>query len=78
MGLFDSVGDMINKNKDKLGDLAREHEDKIEAGIEQAGDFVDDKTGGKFAGQVDQAQGFANEQLDNITGGDAEVPPAHQ
>ncbi|HJE52157.1 MAG TPA: antitoxin, partial [Tessaracoccus flavescens] len=40
---------------DKAGDLAKQHEDRIEAGIEQAGDFVDEKTGGKYAGQVDQA-----------------------
>ena len=46
---------------DKAGDLAKQHEDKVEAGIEQAGDFVDSKTGGKYAEPVDQAQVMANE-----------------
>ncbi len=55
---------------DNLGGLAKEHEDKIEAGIEQAGDFVDEKTGGKYADKVDQAQNLANEQLDKLTGQD--------
>lgn len=55
---------------DKAGDLAKQHEDRIEAGIERAGDFVDEKTGGKYAGQVDQAQDFANEHLDKVTGED--------
>ncbi|SHI35274.1 MT0933-like antitoxin protein [Tessaracoccus bendigoensis DSM 12906] len=53
---------------DNLGDLAKEHEDKIEAGIEQAGDLVDEKTGDKFADQVDQVQDLAKEQLDKLTG----------
>ncbi len=53
---------------DNLGDLAKGHEDKIEAGIEQAGDLVDEKTGGKFADQVDQVQDLAKDQLDKLTG----------
>lgn len=53
---------------DNLGGLAKENEDKIEAGIEKAGDLVDEKTGGKYAAQVDQAQNLANEQLDKLTG----------
>lgn len=57
MGLFD-----------KAGDLAKEHEDKVEAGIEKVGDFVDEKTGGKYSEQVDQAQKVVNEQLDKLTG----------
>ena len=63
MGLFDNIGD-----------LAKQHEEQIEAGIEQAGDLIDEKTGGKYAGQVDQAQAIANEKLDSVTGDQA--PPA--
>ncbi len=53
---------------DKIGDLAKQHEDKIEEGIEKTGDFVDEKTGGKYAERVDQAQQAANDQLDKLTG----------
>ncbi|NHB85898.1 antitoxin [Tessaracoccus sp. HDW20] len=53
---------------DDLGGLAKEHEQKIEEGIEKAGDLVDEKTEGKYADKVDQAQDFANEQLDKLTG----------
>ena len=59
---------------DYLGDLAKQHEDRIEQGIEQVGNTIDDKTGGKYAGQVDQAQNFANEQLDKLTGADQQPP----
>ena len=57
MGIFDNIGD-----------LAKEHEDKLEQGIEAAGDFVDEKTGGKFSAQVDQVQALANDQLDKLAG----------
>lgn len=51
---------------DKAADLAKQHEDIIESGIERAGDLVDDKTDGKYAEHVDQAQDVANEQLDKL------------
>lgn len=53
---------------DNLGDLAKQNEAKIEEGIEKVGDLVDEKTGGKYKSQVDQAQKLANEQLDKLTG----------
>jgi len=39
------------------------HEAEVAEGIEQVGDFVDDKTGGQYAAQVDQAQEFLKDQL---------------
>lgn len=41
-----------------------EHADQVDEGIEKAGDLVDEKTGGKFEGQVDKAQ----EALEKQTG----------
>ncbi|MCG6566254.1 antitoxin [Tessaracoccus sp. Y36] len=66
MGLFDN-----------LDDLAKQHETQIEEGIERVGDFVDDKTDGKYAGHVDKAQDFGNDQLDKLTG-DQPRRPADQ
>lgn len=48
---------------DKIKDAAKGHESEISGAIEQVGNFVDDKTGGQFAGQVDQAQDFLKDQL---------------
>ena len=59
MGVFDSIAD-----------AAKDHEAKIEEGIEKVGDLIDEKTGGKFADQVDKVQNLANEGLDKITGDD--------
>ena len=38
-----------------------EHDDKVDDAIAKAGDLVDDKTGGKFAEQIDKAENFAQE-----------------
>ena len=59
MGVFDSIAD-----------AAKQHEAKIEEGIEKVGDLIDEKTGGKFADQVDKVQNLANEGLDKLTGDD--------
>ncbi|WP_280204771.1 antitoxin [Nocardia farcinica] len=41
----------------KAMDLAAQNADKVDAVIDKAGDLVDEKTGGKFAGQVDAGPG---------------------
>ncbi|CAM4469669.1 antitoxin [Nocardia ninae] len=47
----------------KAVDLAQQHADKVETVIDKAGDLVDQKTGGKYAGQVDSAQEAAKKAL---------------
>ena len=37
-------------------------DEQVDAAIEKAGDMVDEKTGGKFEGQVDQAQDLLQEK----------------
>lgn len=48
---------------DKLKDAASGHEEQVNQAIDQAGDVVDQKTGGQYEGQVDQAQDFLKDQL---------------
>ncbi|KHE74873.1 hypothetical protein AS25_03415 [Kocuria marina] len=48
---------------DKAKDAAGNHQDKVDQGIDKAGDAVDDKTGHKFEGQVDQGQDAARDRL---------------
>ncbi|GGJ21213.1 UNVERIFIED_ORG: hypothetical protein J3D58_000525 [Paenarthrobacter nicotinovorans] len=54
MGLIDDL-------KGKAQGLIQGNEEAIQNGIEKAGDFVDQKTGGKFAGQVDAVQNAASD-----------------
>jgi len=45
MGIFDKAKDAINDNEEKIDDV-----------VDKAGDFIDDKTGGKFSDKIDSAQ----------------------
>ncbi|MGW4329275.1 antitoxin [Nocardia sp. NPDC004573] len=47
----------------KAMDLARKNADKLDTVIDKAGDLVDEKTGKKFASQVDAAQSAAKKAL---------------
>jgi hypothetical protein len=49
---------------EQIKDAVAGHEDQIRDGIDKLGDVVDEKTGGQYAGQVDQAQDFLRDQLD--------------
>lgn len=55
---------------DKAKDLAGEHGDKIGEGLDKAADLVNEKTGGKFEGQIDAGVEKAKDLLGQ--GGDAE------
>lgn len=52
MGIFDKASDAVAANSDK-----------INQGIDQAGDFVDRKTDNKYADKVDQAQDFLADKV---------------
>lgn len=52
MGLFD-----------KAKDLAGQHSDKVNDGIDRAGDMIDEKTDNKYADKVDQGQEAAKNFL---------------
>ncbi|MEV6005951.1 antitoxin [Streptomyces sp. NPDC051976] len=50
---------------DKLKGMLKGHEEQAQKGVEKAGDAVDQKTQGKYSGQVDSAQEKLNDQLGN-------------
>lgn len=58
MGLLDNISAAVGG-----------HEDQVKDGIDKIGDLVDDKTGGQYVGQVDQAQDFLKSQVDNVNAG---------
>ena len=75
MGLIDDL-------KGKAQGLIHGNERAIKDGITKAGDFVDSKTGGKYAGHVDKIQDGASKLVDkNGTPGQApaseQVPPVN-
>jgi hypothetical protein len=57
---------------DKLKGMLGQHPDKVDDGITEAGDAVDDRTGGTYSGRVDTGQDAARDALgDTSDGGDA-------
>lgn len=73
MGLIDSIknafdGDDSNDSGlvNKAKDAVNAQEERIDAGVEKAGDVIDEKTGGRFEGQVDQGQGFIQDKTGNL------------
>ena len=59
---------------DKAKDALAEHGAQVNVGIDRAGDFVDEKTGGKHAEHVDKGQAFAKEKLAEPRDGDPDRP----
>jgi MT0933-like antitoxin protein len=47
---------------DKAKDLAEQHDDKVDQGLEKAGDFADQRTGGKYDEQIDKGVDTAQER----------------
>ena len=75
MGLIDDL-------KSKAQGLIHGNEQAIKNGLTKAGDFVDTKTGGKYAGHVDKIQNGASKLVDkNGTPGQApaseQIPPVN-
>ncbi|MDX3587990.1 antitoxin [Streptomyces europaeiscabiei] len=48
---------------DKLKQMLKGHEDKAGQGVDKAGDYADDRTQGKYSGQVDSAQERLRRQM---------------
>ncbi|MER5730254.1 antitoxin [Streptomyces sp. NPDC002138] len=48
---------------DKLKEMLKGHEKQAGQGVDKAGDYVDSKTQGKYASQVDVAQEKIKDQL---------------
>jgi hypothetical protein len=51
---------------DEAKDLASEHSDLADKGLDQAGQFAEDKTGGKFDSEI----GDAEHEAEGFFGGD--------
>ncbi|CCM63882.1 MULTISPECIES: antitoxin [Candidatus Neomicrothrix] len=60
----------LDDAKKKLDDVVDEHGDKIADGVEKAGDFIDEKTGGKHADKVDMVQEKAGDAIDSLRNND--------
>ena len=67
---------------DKVKGLAGKHADKVEDAIDKAADVVDDKTGGRYAEQIDKgaeaAKDFVAGDGEHVAVADAGSEPGSQ
>jgi len=47
---------------DKAKDFADQHDEQVDQGLDKAGDFADQKTGGKYDQQIDKGVDAAQER----------------
>ncbi|MEJ2858318.1 MULTISPECIES: antitoxin [unclassified Saccharothrix] len=60
------IGDKFDELKDKAKDALGQHGDKAEQGIDKAGGFVDEKTGGQHSERIQQGADKAKEGMRNF------------
>ncbi|MGA4507637.1 antitoxin [Propionibacteriaceae bacterium G1746] len=70
MGLLDGAKDAFDENKDDLAQRAKDavnsNEERIDSAVDRAGDFANEKTGGRFEGQIEQGEGFVQDKTGNL------------
>ena len=66
MAGFNELKGKVEGLAQKAGEFASQNSDKISDGIDKAGDFIDRKTGGKYADKVDGVQDGAKNFLGNL------------
>jgi hypothetical protein len=59
---------------DKAKDAMSGQQDKVDAGVEKAGDMVDENTGDKYTEHVDQGQEMAKDKLSDFASDQPEQP----
>ncbi|WP_405450882.1 antitoxin [Streptomyces achromogenes] len=66
MGLMDNMKAKLGPAKDKVSDLARQHGDKVQHGIDKAAKAVDERTKGKYSDKIQAGTGKAKEAMDRL------------
>ncbi|MFJ9668661.1 antitoxin [Streptomyces sp. NPDC101219] len=84
MGLLDNLKAKLGPAKGKVSDLAQQHGDKIQSGLDKAAKTVDQRTKGKYSDRIQTGTGKAKDAVDRLahkdepgsgTGGGS-TPPA--
>ena len=55
--------------EDKAKQLASEHPEQVDEGLKRAGDFADQRTGGRFGDEIQQGEQRAEDYLGSGQGG---------
>ena len=66
MSAFDELKGKAGELQDKAAGFVGGNADKIKGGIDKTGNFVDEKTGGKYSDKIDGIQSKASDAVDNV------------
>lgn len=64
--IIDKAKDLAFDIKDKVTGYVGENEDKIHDAVDKTGEFIDDKTKGRFSEKIDKAQDAAKSAVTKI------------
>ena len=66
MSIFDGLKGKAGELKGKATELVGGNADKIKSGIDHAGKFADQRTGGKYSDKIGGFQSKASEAVDKV------------
>ncbi|MGZ3101800.1 antitoxin [Streptomyces sp. H72] len=72
MGLLDNLKAKLEPAKGKVTDLAQQHGDKIDRGLDKVARTVDEKTKGKYSDRIQTGTGKAKGAMDRLAHKDAD------
>ncbi|MFF4452897.1 antitoxin [Streptomyces goshikiensis] len=75
MGLLDNLKAKLAPAKDKVGDLAQQHEGRIGQNLDKVAQVVDSKTKGKYHGRIETGTSKAKDALGKIAHKDSPGGP---
>jgi hypothetical protein len=71
MGFLDKL---FRRARQEAPDVAAEHGDKVVEGVHKAGDFADEKTGGRHSEQIDTAETKVEDAVEKLADEKADEP----
>ncbi|MBA2950759.1 antitoxin [Streptomyces himalayensis] len=66
MGILETLKTKLAPAREKVSDLAQQHEDKIDRGLDKAAKMVDDRTKGKYSEKIHTRTDKAKDALDRF------------
>jgi uncharacterized protein YjbJ (UPF0337 family) len=66
LSFLDDAKKKVGGSAEAAKDFVADHADSVKDGITKAGDFVDEKSGGKLSAGVDKAQDAASNLVDKF------------
>ncbi|MCG2624054.1 antitoxin [Arthrobacter sp. I2-34] len=76
MSVFDELKGKAGQLKGRAENLVGGNAGKFKGAVGSVGDFIDKKTGGKYAGKVDNLQAKANQLINKAERNRGSEPPA--